>query len=97
MINVTSTFKIALRALWVNKMRSFLTMLGIIIGVGAVITMLAVGTGASEKIAQQIASVGSNLLIVIPGSITQGGIRMGSGSHSTLTRDDAEAIEKECM
>ena len=96
MINVTSTFKIALRALWVNKMRSFLTMLGIIIGVGAVITMLAVGTGASEKIAQQIASVGSNLLIVIPGSITQGGIRMGSGSHSTLTRDDAEAIEKEC-
>jgi putative ABC transport system permease protein len=96
MINVTSTFKIALRALWVNKMRSFLTMLGIIIGVGAVITMLAVGTGASEKIAEQIASVGSNLLIVIPGSITQGGIRMGSGSYSTLTRDDAEAIEKEC-
>jgi putative ABC transport system permease protein len=96
MININSTFKIALRALWVNKMRSFLTMLGIIIGVGAVITMLAVGTGASEKISEQIASVGSNLIIVIPGSITQGGIRMGSGSHSTLTRDDAEAIEKEC-
>ena len=96
MINVNSTFKIALRALWVNKMRSFLTMLGIIIGVGAVITMLAVGTGASEKISEQIASVGSNLIIVIPGSITQGGIRMGSGSHATLTRDDAETIEKEC-
>ena len=96
MINVNSTFKIALRALWVNKMRSFLTMLGIIIGVGAVITMLAVGTGASEKIAEQIASVGSNLIMVVPGSITQGGIRMGSGSHSTLTKDDAEAIEKEC-
>ena len=96
MININSTFKIALRALWVNKMRSFLTMLGIIIGVGAVITMLAVGTGASEKIAEQIASVGSNLIIVIPGSITQGGIRMGSGSISSLTRDDAEAIEKEC-
>jgi len=96
MINVNSTFKIALRALWVNKMRSFLTMLGIIIGVGAVITMLAVGTGASQKISEQIASVGSNLLIVIPGSITQGGIRMGSGSHSTLTINDAEAIEKEC-
>ena len=96
MININSTFKIALRALWVNKMRSFLTMLGIIIGVGAVITMLAVGTGASEKISEQIASVGSNLIIVIPGSITQGGIRMGSGSHATLTRDDAEAIEKEC-
>ena len=96
MINVTSTFKIALRALWVNKMRSFLTMLGIIIGVGAVITMLAVGTGASQKIAEQIASVGSNLIMVIPGSITQGGIRMGSGSNSTLTSNDAEAIEKEC-
>jgi putative ABC transport system permease protein len=77
-------------------MRSFLTMLGIIIGVGAVITMLAVGKGASEKIAEQIASVGSNLIMVIPGSITQGGIRMGSGSHSTLTSDDAEVIEKEC-
>jgi putative ABC transport system permease protein len=96
MINLNSTFQIALRALWVNKMRSFLTMLGIIIGVGAVITMLAVGTGASEKISEQIASVGSNLIIVIPGSITQGGLRMGSGSTSTLTKDDAEAIEKEC-
>jgi len=96
MININSTFKIALRALWVNKMRSFLTMLGIIIGVGAVITMLAVGTGASEKISQQIASIGSNLIIVFPGSITQGGVRMGAGSQSTLTIDDAEAIEKEC-
>jgi putative ABC transport system permease protein len=96
MINLNSTFQIALRALWVNKMRSFLTMLGIIIGVGSVITMLAVGTGASEKISEQIASVGSNLIIVIPGSVTQGGLRMGGGSTSTLTKDDAEAIEKEC-
>ena len=96
MINLNSTFQIALRALWVNKMRSFLTMLGIIIGVGAVITMLAVGTGASEKISEQIASIGSNLIMVVPGSITQGGIRMGGGSTSTLTKDDAEAIEKEC-
>jgi len=96
MINLNSTFHIALRALWVNKMRSFLTMLGIIIGVGAVITMLAVGTGASEKISEQIASIGSNLIMVVPGSITQGGIRMGGGSTSTLTKDDAEAIEKEC-
>ena len=96
MINLNSTFQIALRALWVNKMRSFLTMLGIIIGVGAVITMLAVGTGASEKIAEQIASIGSNLIMVVPGSVTQGGIRMGGGSTSTLTKDDAEAIEKEC-
>ena len=96
MISILSTFRIALRALWVNKMRSSLTMLGIIIGVSAVITMLAVGTGASNKISEQIASVGSNLIIVVPGSSTQGGIRIGGGSQSTLTRDDAEAIQKEC-
>ena len=96
MISILSTFRIALRALWVNKMRSSLTMLGIIIGVSAVITMLAVGTGASQKISEQIASIGSNLLIVVPGSSTQGGIRMGGGSQSTLTRDDADAIQKEC-
>jgi putative ABC transport system permease protein len=96
MINIPSTFKISLRALRVNKMRSALTMLGIVIGVGAVITMLAVGTGASQRISQQISSVGSNLLIVLPGSSTAGGIRMGSGTVSTLTRDDADAIAREC-
>jgi putative ABC transport system permease protein len=96
MINIPSTFKISLRALRVNKMRSALTMLGIVIGVGAVITMLAVGTGASERISEQISSMGSNLLIVLPGSITAGGFRMGSGTQSTLTRDDAEAIAREC-
>jgi putative ABC transport system permease protein len=96
MINIPSTFKISLRALRVNKMRSALTMLGIIIGVGAVITMLAVGTGASERISQQISSVGSNLLIILPGSSTSGGIRMGSGTQSTLTKDDADAIAREC-
>jgi putative ABC transport system permease protein len=96
MIGIPSTFKISLRALRVNKMRSALTMLGIIIGVGAVITMLAVGTGASERISEQMASIGSNLLIVMPGSSTSGGIRMGSGTLSTLTQDDAEAIAREC-
>jgi putative ABC transport system permease protein len=96
MISIPLTFKISLRALRVNKMRSALTMLGIIIGVGAVITMLAVGTGASERISQQMASIGSNLLIVMPGSSTSGGIRMGSGTLSTLTQDDAEAIAREC-
>src|SRR5574340_873433 len=96
MIGIPSTFKISLRALRVNKMRSALTMLGIIIGVGAVITMLAVGTGASERIAAQMASIGSTLLIIIPGSSTSGGIRMGSGTLSTLTQDDAEAIAREC-
>ena len=96
MINVPSTLKISLRALRVNKMRSALTMLGIIIGVGAVIAMLAVGTGASEKISEQISSIGSNLIIILPGSTTSGGLRMGMGSQPTLTRDDAEAIQKEC-
>jgi putative ABC transport system permease protein len=96
MMNLPSTIKISLRALRVNKMRSALTMLGMIIGVSAVIAMLAVGTGASEKIAQQIASIGSNLMIVLPGSTTSGGLRMGSGSQPTLTKDDADAISREC-
>ncbi|MCX5833329.1 MAG: ABC transporter permease [Deltaproteobacteria bacterium] len=96
MINIPSTIKISTRALRVNKMRSALTMLGIIIGVGAVIAMLAVGTGASEKITQQISSIGSNLIIILPGSTTSGGLRMGMGSQPTLTRDDADAILKEC-
>ena len=96
MINIPSTFRISFRALKVNKMRSALTMLGIIIGVGAVITMLAVGTGASRRIAEQISSMGSNLLIVLPGATTSGGVRMGAGTQPTLTLADAEAIKREC-
>jgi len=96
MINIPSTFRISFRALKVNKMRSALTMLGIIIGVGAVIAMLAVGTGASRKIAEQISSMGSNLLIILPGSTTAGGVRMGAGTQPTLTMGDTEAIQREC-
>ena len=96
MINIPSTVKISVRALRVNKMRSALTMLGIIIGVAAVITMLAVGTGARQKIGEQIASMGSNQLIVLPGASTSGGARMGAGSQMTLSMGDAEAILKEC-
>ncbi len=96
MINIPSTFKISIRALRVNKMRSALTMLGIIIGVGAVIAMVAVGAGASQKISAQISSMGSNLLIILPGSTTAGGVRMGAGSQPTLSMGDAEAILKEC-
>jgi len=96
MINIPWITRIAFRALRINKMRSTLTMLGIIIGVGAVVTMVAVGTGASEQIAAQIASMGSNLLTIQPGSITSSGIRMGMGSQSTLTMDDAEAIQSDC-
>jgi putative ABC transport system permease protein len=96
MINIPSTIKISFRALWVNKMRSALTMLGIIIGVGAVIAMVAVGTGASRKISEQISSMGSNLLIILPGATTAGGVRMGAGTQPTLSMGDAEAILKEC-
>lgn len=96
MIDLPSTLRISFRALRANKMRSALTMLGIIIGVGAVITMLAVGKGASKQIADQISSMGSNLLMVLPGSTTSGGVRMGAGTQPTLTLGDAEAIQKEC-
>ncbi len=96
MIGSVSTVRISFRALWVNKMRSFLTMLGIIIGVGAVIAMLAVGQGASRKIAEQISSMGSNMILIMSGAQTSGGIRMGMGTQMTLTLDDAAAIEQEC-
>ena len=95
MINLSSTIKISFRALRVNKMRSALTMLGIIIGVGAVIAMIAVGTGASRRISEHISKMGSNLLMIVPGATTTGGVRMGSGTQPTLTLADAEAILKE--
>jgi len=95
MTRLLASLWIALRALTVNKMRSALTMLGIIIGVGAVIAMVAVGTGAKQRIADQIASMGSNLLIVLSGSSTSGGLRFGSGTVPTLTVDDAKAIVNE--
>ena len=96
MINIPSAFKISFRALRVNKMRSALTMLGIIIGVMAVIAMLAVGAGAREAVAKQISSIGSNLLIVLAGATTTSGVRMGSGTQSNLSTDDAAAILKNC-
>ena len=92
---LVASVRIALRALRVNKLRSALTMLGIIIGVGAVIAMVAVGSGAANRISEQIASIGSNLIIVLPGSATSGGIRMGHGSTLTLTAEDARAIALE--
>ncbi|MCR4287847.1 MAG: ABC transporter permease [Deltaproteobacteria bacterium] len=95
MINIPSTIRISLNALGTNKMRSGLTMLGIIIGVGAVITMLAVGTGARQKIGAQISSMGSNLLIVLPGATSSGGVRMGAGTQATLSSSDVEAILRE--
>ncbi len=95
MRSILASLRIALRALMVNKMRSALTMLGIIIGVGAVIAMIAVGSGAKQRIAEQIASMGSNMLIVLSGSSTSGGLRFGTGTVPTLTVDDAKAILNE--
>ncbi len=96
MEEIIATIRLALRALARNKMRSTLTMLGIIIGVGAVIAMVALGQGAQEQVQQQIASMGSNMLFVGAGSMNRGGLRMGWGNTQTLTRDDVEAIMREC-
>ena len=95
-MKLLATVQIALSALRVNKMRSALTMLGIIIGVAAVIAMVAVGSGATARIQEQIQSIGSNVIIVLSGSINSGGIRLGSGASQTLTEDDAKAMVAEC-
>ena len=94
-MKLLASLRIALRALRVNRMRSALTMLGIIIGVAAVIAMVAVGSGATARIEQQIQSIGSNIIIVIPGSLTSNGMRLGGGAAPTLTEDDAKAIAAE--
>jgi len=96
MNKIVSSVRIALRALKVNRMRSALTMLGIIIGVAAVIAMVGVGTGATERIQEQIQSIGSNLIIVLPGSVSTNGVRLGSGAVASLTQDDAKAIADQC-
>jgi putative ABC transport system permease protein len=87
----------ALHALRVNVLRSVLTTLGIIIGVGAVIIMVSIGAGAQARVDQLIQSLGSNLLIVLPGSTTSGGVRMGIGTRPTITEDDASAIQREIL
>ena len=94
-MNLAASMRIALRALRVNKLRSSLTMLGIIIGVGAVITMIAIGAGAQARVEEQIRSLGSNLIIILSGSVSSSGARLGYGSQRTITEDDAYAIHRE--
>ena len=94
-MNLIATFKLALTALSRNKMRSILTMLGIIIGVGAVIAMVGIGQGASASIQSQISQLGNNMLYVSAGSANTGGMRGGSGTGTTLTVEDIEAIGRE--
>jgi putative ABC transport system permease protein len=96
MNKLIASIRIALRALTVNRTRSALTMLGIIIGVAAVIAMVGVGAGATARIQAQIQSIGSNLIMVSPGSLSSNGVRLGSGATVTLTEDDATAIAAEC-
>ena len=90
-----STFKIAFRALLRNKLRSVLTALGIIIGVGAVIAMVGIGNGAKAQVESQIASIGENVILIFSGSTTSSGIRTGWGNAGTLKIEDAEAIRRE--
>ncbi len=94
-MNVLAGARIAVRALRVNKLRSILTMLGIIMGVAAVIAMISVGSGAQARIAEQIQSLGANMLVVLSGSSTSGGVRLGLGSQLTITEEDAWAIKRE--
>ena len=94
-MNAGMVLRIALKALRVNKLRSSLTMLGMIIGVAAVIAMLAIGGGAQERVREQLKNLGSNLMLIIPGSTTASGVRLGAGAAQTLTEDDAQAIARE--
>ncbi len=89
-------FKVAMNALKRNKLRSFLTMLGIIIGVASVITMLAIGQGSKKSIEDQISSMGSNMLFVMPGTMRMGGVQQGSSSSQRLTTADVNAIKTGC-
>ena len=89
----SESFQMALTSLYANKMRSLLTMLGIIIGVGAVIALVSVGMGVRSNVTSSIASLGSNMLIVSPGSSNRGGVRGAAGSMQTLKYDDAKAIK----
>src|SRR6266849_24573 len=90
------TLRMALHALRRNVLRSALTTLGIIIGIGAVIAMMEIGQGSSSAIQKTIASMGANNLLIFPGTAATGGISFGAGSVLTLTPQDAEAVAREC-
>src|SRR3954453_6073010 len=91
-MSIIMTLLIALKALNRNKMRTMLTMLGMIIGVGAVITMVAIGKGAQSTIEEQVKAAGTNMISINAGNFTQGGVRQGGGNATTLTPDDAQAL-----
>ncbi|MDD4553953.1 MAG: ABC transporter permease [Bacteroidales bacterium] len=95
-MKVRNLLKAALRSLAKNKMRTFLTMLGIIIGVGSVITMLAIGQGSRQSIQEQISSLGTNVLMIFPQASSTGGVRMEAGSSQRMTIEDLNAIRERC-
>ena len=95
-MNISNLFKIALRALANNKMRAFLTMLGIIIGVASVITMLAIGQGSKKSIQAQISEMGSNMIMIHPGGEMRGGVRQDPSAMQTLKLDNYETLRNEC-
>jgi putative ABC transport system permease protein len=94
-MSLLAVLRIALKALRVNKLRTALTMLGMVIGVAAVITMLAVGGGAQQRVREQLKNLGSNLMLVVPGSTTASGVKLGPGAAQILTEEDALAIALE--
>lgn len=96
-MNGANLFKIALRALANNKLRAFLTMLGIIIGVGSVITMIAIGQGSKKSIQKQISEMGSNIIMIHPGGDRRGGVRLDASEMQTLKLEDYEALRTECI
>ncbi len=96
-MNWTNLFKISLKALSNNKMRAFLTMLGIIIGVGAVITMIALGQGTKQSIQKEISDMGSNIIMIHPGGDRRGGVRRDPSEMQTLKVQNYEALKDECM
>ncbi len=89
-----TTLQLALHALWRNRLRAALTALGVIIGVASVITMLSIGAGAQQRVAETLASLGTNMLVIKPGSLSRGGVRRGAGGQINLTLDDAEAVSR---
>lgn len=95
-MNISNLLKIALRAIAANKMRSFLTALGIIIGIASVITMLAVGQGTKNSIQSNISEMGSNMIMISPGADMRGGVRQDASSMETLKLTDYQALKDEC-
>src|SRR5437667_2246988 len=94
-MNLLAILKVAFRALGRNKLRTLLTMLGIIIGVGAVIVLVSIGQGAQSMVLDQISSMGTNMMYIMPGNLTFGGAALGAGASNTLTDEDVFAMVRE--